>query len=386
MPGSLASLLAPHGLDDLQAAIKDHRRALLRTDSGPDLAKMLPWRIFNGLVSLDEVSHGRQLLILRGRDVPLDMVRAALPPPHHGSVMSSPALQELARQGLTIAINNIQEKIPALDALNATLERWLRVRVHTNAYASFGGGFGFFPHIDNHNVLAVQIHGAKRWRCFGQVEDSPLDIRSFRDEKHLPPPELEVVTQPGDMLFLPRGDVHDAKVVDGVSLHLAVTMVPPVGLDVLSWLKGEARQHRVLRQDLPLLGGPAALAERAEEIRAALHRVVEQFDLNALLETQDHTRNPAQPLNLGLIEHLAADSRIIPSLRRHVALPPDGGTVALGQMTFVLTAEESRLLTSLLSWECATIAEIAQRLPGQDVERHVTALARKGLIYVFPAD
>ncbi len=74
------------------------------------------------------------------------------------------------------------------------------------SYATDGGGVG--PHFDSYDVFLLQAQGQRRWR-FGKQKDLtlqpglPLKILANFE------PELEVVLDAGDMLYLPPRYAHD---------------------------------------------------------------------------------------------------------------------------------------------------------------------------------
>jgi 50S ribosomal protein L16 3-hydroxylase len=83
------------------------------------------------------------------------------------------------------------------------------------SWAAPGGGVG--PHFDSYDVFLVQGAGRRRWRlqrarAFRLLPDAPLKlIADFA-------PEVELVAEPGDLLYLPPGWGHD-----GVALEDCLT-------------------------------------------------------------------------------------------------------------------------------------------------------------------
>ena len=73
------------------------------------------------------------------------------------------------------------------------------------------------PHNDMQCTLIVQLHGLKRWRIwivegamlpvddrhvYGKDEDKELDA------ERLGKPDMDIILQPGDILYVPRGAIH----------------------------------------------------------------------------------------------------------------------------------------------------------------------------------
>jgi hypothetical protein len=105
--------------------------------------------------------------------------------------------------------------------------------VYFNAYLS-PDGQGFGLHVDDHPVLVFQIDGAKRWTVSPEVAlRDPVRGFSFPpDRSRLKTPWgvferpdessfLELLLEPGDLLYLPPGTWHKAK---AVGYSLALTM------------------------------------------------------------------------------------------------------------------------------------------------------------------
>ena len=78
------------------------------------------------------------------------------------------------------------------------------------SYASDGGGVG--PHFDSYDVFLLQAHGQRRWRIGRQKDlslqpEMPLKILAHFE------PEMELVLDAGDMLYLPPRYAHDGVAV-----------------------------------------------------------------------------------------------------------------------------------------------------------------------------
>jgi ribosomal protein L16 Arg81 hydroxylase len=120
-------------------------------------------------------------------------------------------------------------------------------RVNVNLYCTPSGARGFAAHADSHDVFVLQLTGRKSWRVFAPQYVSPLEaqvtnIRRSKDQ--LGAPVLEVTTGPGEVLYLPRGYVHEAQETAVPSMHLAIGILPLRWLDLL-----EAGLHVVAERD-----------------------------------------------------------------------------------------------------------------------------------------
>lgn len=87
---------------------------------------------------------------------------------------------------------------------------------------------GFAPHFDDVDVFVVQAEGRKRWRVYAPLPHAALPRVSSHDFPNTPEaigePLLDVTLQPGDLLYLPRGTIHQAEALPGQhSLHLTLS-------------------------------------------------------------------------------------------------------------------------------------------------------------------
>ena len=156
----------------------------------------------------------------------------------------------------------------ALHALLSTLEWEWGCMVGANVYLTPpAASQGFAPHYDDIEAFCLQLEGYKHWKVyapFNKAEILPRVSSPDYTEEDLKgvEPVLDVVLGPGDLLYLPRGWIHQACTTDrkGHSLHLTVsTMQQWSWVDYLELLMPEALEAAAasntstsLREGLPL--------------------------------------------------------------------------------------------------------------------------------------
>ncbi|KAB7844933.1 cupin domain-containing protein [Streptomyces mobaraensis] len=164
-------------------------------------------------------------------------------------------------EGASLALDQADELHRPVAALAEECEQLFRTRFQANAYASWTATEGFGTHWDDHDVLVVQLEGAKHWKIYGPTRPHPL----YRDttEPQAPPadPIADLVLQPGDLLYLPRGWWHAVTADQGVcSLHLTYGFQTHTPSDLLTFVSDQLLGHAEFRADLPLLAGREAQA------------------------------------------------------------------------------------------------------------------------------
>jgi hypothetical protein len=366
-----------------EAAMLERRRLHLSTERAEAFARLMPWDVFNMLPRARMILESELHVTQRGRDAWFDV----LVPPTRVDVerrLSPRVLHDLCEQGMSMVINRVGRHVPRVAALAAMVERHFRAAIDVNCYASFRRESAFPPHFDPHDVLVLQIHGSKRWFCHGQPHRSPIDAARFPVSDDPGPVEAERLMQPGDLLFLPRGEVHWAEMAGDTSLHLTVGLRHSRPSELLTWLTALAEREAIGREDINALESEEARTARAGRLQAMLRTLADDLDLDAFGARADRRARPEYPNNLGNMLELRPPTIVPPALRRRGAL--DGPRIVIGGEPVSLSADERAVLAELLARDSATIAELAQALPDANTREAVAGLARKSLIFLFADD
>lgn len=357
---SIADLFHPHDPAAIDTAIRERTWLHLSTDRAAAFARLLPWDVFNMLPRAEMLLDSDLRVVQRGRDALFDQ----LAPRHRigGERSLSPrVLHDLCEQGMSMVLNDVGRHVPRIAALGAMVERQFRGATQVNCYASFRRESAFRAHFDAHDVIVLQLQGSKTWHCHGQPHRFPLDRQRFPVAEELGPAEADVLMQPGDLLYLPRGEVHWAETVSEASLHLTIAIQQPRAADLLSWLAAAAEREQIGREDLD--GGEG----QGDRLRAMLYDLADGLDVDAFHAAMDQ-RLPLPAINLGHMQELREATLVMPALRRRVM--PDG-----------LSEGERAVLRLLLERDSATIGELVQA--NAEARDAVASLARKSLVFLF---
>lgn len=102
----------------------------------------------------------------------------------------------------------------------------------------------FGPHCDDHDVFAIHFEGEKVWNIYENIEQSPINHPTF---KHTPDERIkkagkiidQITLKPGDFLYIPRGQYHDALASKDGAIHIAfgLTYFKPIDLMTSIWEK-----------------------------------------------------------------------------------------------------------------------------------------------------
>ncbi|NXD22640.1 RIOX1 oxygenase, partial [Spelaeornis formosus] len=96
-----------------------------------------------------------------------------------------------------------------------------------NTYLTPPGTQGFAPHYDDIEAFVLQLEGKKHWRVYRPRTDAevlPRFSSANLTQAELGEPVLETVLEPGDLLYFPRGFIHQGDCLpDAHSLHITVS-------------------------------------------------------------------------------------------------------------------------------------------------------------------
>jgi hypothetical protein len=134
-------------------------------------------------------------------------------------------------RGATIVLQGLHLTRVELGAFCRSLERTLGHPAQVNAYYTPRSAQGLPVHHDTHDVFVLQVSGEKRWLVYEPALELPLKNQKYTPDLGEPGKAVhDLVLRPGDMLYLPRGWLHEALTSESDSLHLTV------GVNVVTWL------------------------------------------------------------------------------------------------------------------------------------------------------
>ncbi|KAG7357476.1 cupin domain containing protein [Nitzschia inconspicua] len=175
------------------------------------------------------------------------------------------------------------------------------------------------PHADDRDVIVIQLLGQKEWSVYQDVPipyPYPHEQVGKRPDLPVPPQVLNGPTsisktlRPGDVLYIPRGHVHQAFSSDDLSLHITIAIA------TFDWTLG-ATVHRltqaILMQDMESRKSMLPLHNR-EKAQKQLDRAMdilkreitlEELERNVMFRTERHLQMD-DPLRRSLIQESIA--------------------------------------------------------------------------------
>ena len=135
--------------------------------------------------------------------------------------------------GYTIIMGGVERYVPAIASLAHSIEVELNYPIQVNAYITPPATHGLVPHYDDHDVFFLQVHGSKIWHLYDGPDVPPREMQP-ENNKAVAIDGLPLLTdlclEVGDVLYLPRGQIHAAETNSEPSAHLTVGLHPPTML------------------------------------------------------------------------------------------------------------------------------------------------------------
>jgi hypothetical protein len=215
----------------------------------------------------------------------------------------------LFASGHTVVLQALHRTWPALVDFATQLSSDAKHPVQINAYITPAESQGFSAHYDVHDVFVLQVAGEKHWTVHEPVHVDPLRNQPWTDHSQAVAaaardrtPVIDDVLRPGDALYVPRGFLHSAKALGGVSAHLTIGLHTMTRYLLVQELAALAADEPALRAALPLgfdPGDPSQLAGVLDEVTALLTKRIEQTtpdDLAPRLRRRTWSGNRPAPL------------------------------------------------------------------------------------------
>jgi ribosomal protein L16 Arg81 hydroxylase len=356
--------------------------------AGRSRANMLSWSRFNEVLAITPYWNEDTLKVffksraaLRENYCDTTDLRAGASAP-----VSPAKVKALMGLGASLVANHLHRVCPEVGAVAGMLEHQFAARVVANVYCSFKGVQAFQTHYDLHDVFAVQTEGEKMWRVYEARADAPVSPLPPGDEveKWLTDSRgrllFEAHMKPGDVLYLPRGQYHDALTGSQASLHVTFGVEPATGLALFKLLENALKQESAFRAYLPDARSETELRERLTTLAERLRAVVTSpaFAIDVLNLQRGLARAPANyelPAQVPPSWYSVARRAQVMRRDRGFAVVFDGGEIAVGA-TYP-TVEW------ILQQRLFSLDDAAARQPSLDrsqLRRDLEALAKAGII------
>ncbi len=250
------------------------------------------WRDLQNLLDMSSLWSDRSLkLVLDGAEVPLQdyCLTGSTREGQRVQLPVAARLEDHLSRGATLVLDRVEDLTPNLAALTRHLESVLGASVACNVYCSWQAHQGFPSHNDTTDVYVLHLAGVKRWNIYSGRALHPSDHAGHNFSHHAPEHHaqakgqvlLDLELTPGDVLYLPRGQYHDALAGSEASLHLSFGINRALGMDFMQVIMESLADDAHFRQSLPHFDNPRGLRAHIHVLAERLHEQLSDENLVA---------------------------------------------------------------------------------------------------------
>jgi cupin superfamily protein len=301
-----------------------------------------------------------------------------------GDQVSDDKLVQLFSGGATMVLQGLHRIWPPLVRFTQQLAADLGHPVQANAYVTPPQSRGFDDHYDVHDVFVLQVEGEKRWRIRRPVHPAPLRDQPWTDRREdverasREEPLLDVVLRPGDSLYLPRGYLHAAAALGGVSTHLTLGVHTwtrySLAEELVAAALARVAEDEAVRASLPLgavIEDAGTWADELSLVRTAVEAAVRDVAAERVSGRMSvRARGAQRAAPVGPLAQLRAAQTLDPGavlrLRPHLAATlvdaPEGALLSSRAGRLALAAQERPAVERLLAGEHLAVAELGAAL------------------------
>ncbi|KAI5629196.1 ribosomal oxygenase 2 isoform X2 [Silurus asotus] len=150
---------------------------------------------------------------------------------NEGQVKYNQLRKDFTQKKVTIQFHQPQRFKDELWHIQEQLECFFGSLVGSNVYITPEDSQGLPPHYDDVEVFILQLEGQKHWRLYEPTVPLAREY-STEPEERIGKPTHDIILKAGDLLYFPRGTIHQADTPAGVehSTHLTLS-----AYQIMSW-------------------------------------------------------------------------------------------------------------------------------------------------------
>ncbi|XP_071818668.1 ribosomal oxygenase 2-like [Apostichopus japonicus] len=141
----------------------------------------------------------------------------------HGRIKRAQLKKLMEKQNATIQLHQPQRFQESLWRMMELLETKFGCLFGANVYITPGGHQGLAPHHDDVEVFILQLEGQKQWHLYKPLQELPRTYSKDLSIDEIGNPTHSLILKPGDLLYFPRGVIHQAQAVDKFSHSTHIT-------------------------------------------------------------------------------------------------------------------------------------------------------------------
>ena len=265
---------------DLLAKSKSEKKYIHLKNENENLKEVMNIKNFNKLISMHNCwDHKNFSLVLNKNSIPFSAFSTLGNDLGFANTAPDPIKVEYyIRKGASLVLNDLVYLSKEIEELASDLQSITNGKCQANLYFSMQSHQAFAPHYDTHDVFALHCEGEKLWNIYENFEKDPINHPIYNQElsdKTEKPGKIidQVLLKPGDLLYLPRGQFHDALASKNGAIHIAfgITYLKPI--DIFQYYYEKFIVNDYFRSDIREINSTHDIKDIHTEITTQLTKI-----------------------------------------------------------------------------------------------------------------
>jgi hypothetical protein len=189
-------------------------------------------------------------------------------------LLDSKALEKLTDAGATVIAANVEQYITHAGSCASALGRHCAASVEAHAFRTPPQAPGIPAHSDGEDNFLLQVHGQKQW----QLWQPPTQAKMHYNPAELGDPDVDIVIEAGDALYIPPGWPHHGCAGPAGSFHITYQVLPLLVRDMLeehlsARIESAFGAYEQIQVPAQLFGNPALNAFIEERLASCTSRL-----------------------------------------------------------------------------------------------------------------
>ena len=265
---------------DLLAKAKSEKKYIHLKNKNENLKEIMNIKNLNKLISMHNCWDNNNFsLVLNKNIIPFSAFLTTGDALGFAKTAPDPTkVENYIRKGASLVLNDLVYLSKEIEELASDFQIITNGRCQANLYFSMQSHQAFAPHFDTHDVFALHCEGEKLWNIYENFEKDPINHPIYKQElndKTKKPGKIidQVLLKPGDLLYLPRGQFHDALASKNGSIHIAfgITYLKPI--DIFQYYYDQLIVNDYFRSDIREINSTNDIQVIHTEITSQLSRI-----------------------------------------------------------------------------------------------------------------
>ena len=265
---------------DLLAKAKSEKKYIHLKNENESLKKVMNVKSLNKLISMHNCWDNKNFaLVLNKNTIPFTAFFTKGDTLGFAKTAPDPIkVENYLRRGASLVLNDLIYFSNEIEKLASDLQSITNGRCQANLYFSMQSHQAFAPHFDTHDVFALHCEGEKIWNIYENFEKDPINHPIYKQElndKTEKPGKIidQVLLKPGDLLYLPRGQFHDALASKNGAMHIAfgITYLKPI--DIFQYYYNQLIINDFFRSDIRQINSTDDIKNIHAEITSQLNKI-----------------------------------------------------------------------------------------------------------------